>query len=150
MTYIQHPGTRNFNYYDDYTSDIIIEVQDLKNQSRYAVQLREAYPKSIGAVQLDHSNKDIMKISVNFAYKYYVVGNPRQIENTDAADGGFGVYNFNGDSPSAYQPIFNQTPSAVQTKKDPLNAFVTRLKNFAIGSIGSKIVTSMPRLLKRK
>ena len=95
-------------------------------------------------------NKDIMKISVNFAYKYYVVGNPRQIENTDAADGGFGVYNFNGDSPSAYQPIFNQTPSAVQTKKDPLNAFVTRLKNFAIGSIGSKIVTSMPRLLKRK
>ena len=62
MTYIQDPGTRNFNYYDDYTADIVIEVQDVKNQSRYAVKLFEAYPKSIGAIQLDQGNKDVMKL----------------------------------------------------------------------------------------
>jgi len=149
MTYIQNPGTRNFNYYDDYTSDITIEVQDLKNQTRYAVQLREAFPKSIGAVQLDQSNKDIMKISVNFAYKYYVIGDPIYIPNSDHATGGFASINFSGDSISRYQPIFNQTPSAVRTQTDPLNSFINRLKNFAIGAVGSKIVTKLPGILRR-
>lgn len=150
MTYIQNPGTRNFNYYDDYTSDITIEVQDLKNQSRYAVQLREAFPKSIGAVQLDQANKDIMKISINFAYKYYVVGDLRYVENTDKVDGSFASINFNGDTPSHYQPIFNETPSAVRTQNDPLNAFINRLKNFAIGAVGSKVVTKLPGIISRR
>jgi len=169
MMNIQDPSTRNFNYYDEYISDITIEVQDLKNQSRYAVQLREAFPKSIGAIQLDQSNKDIMKLSINFAYKYYVVGEQRYIENTDSQDGGFGVYNFEGDTPSAYQPvftgdtnlgvippynnrynpIFNQTPTATKVQNDPLNSFVNRLKNFAIGAVGAKVVSSIPGILKR-
>lgn len=148
MTYIQNPGTRNFNYYDNYTCDIVIEVQDLKNQSRYAVKLFEAFPKSIGAIQMDHTNKDIMKLSVNFAYKYYHIG-AQEIENTDATDGGFSPYNFLGDTPSTYNPIFNETPSAAQTKKDPLNSFMNRLKNFAIGAVGSKVVTKLPGILKR-
>jgi hypothetical protein len=189
MMAIQDPGTRNFNYYDQYISNITIEVQDLKNQSRYAVQLREAYPKSIGAIQLDQSNKDVMKLSVNFAYKYYVVGKEITVENTDRVeDGGFGVYNFQGDSPSTndpvfsgntevppgsvprsytpdfgtagsnylippydgrYTPIFNQTPSARRIQNDPLNSFINRLKNFAIGAVGAKVVSSIPGLLRR-
>jgi hypothetical protein len=148
MTYIQDPGTRNFNYYDNYTADIVIEVQDLKNQSRYGVKLFEAFPKSIGAIQLDHANKDIMKLSVNFAYKYYHVG-AQEIDDTDLADGGFSPYNFLGDTATRYTPIFNQTPSAVQTKKDPLNSFMNRLKNFAIGAVGAKVVTKLPGILKR-
>lgn len=167
MTYIQDPGTRNFNYYDDYVSDIVIEVQDTKNQSRYGIKLFEAYPKSIGAIQLDHSNKDIMKLSVNFAYKYYHIG-AQEVENTDAADGGFSPYNFLGDTPSQYTPIynqslmaspvpryqnyspvFNQIPAATQLKKDPLNSFMNRLKNFAIGAVGAKVVSSLPGILKR-
>ena len=149
MTYIQDPMTRNFNYYDEYIADIVIEVQDLKNQSRYGIKLYEAFPKSIGAIQMDYAGKDIMKLSVNFAYKYYIVGQYENIENTDQYDGGFSPYNFLGDSPSTYVPIFNETPSAVQTKKDPLNSFINRLKNFAIGAVGSKIVTKLPSILKR-
>ena len=149
MTYIQDPGTRNFNYYDEYTSDIVIEVQDLKNQSRYAVKLFEAYPKSIGAIQLDNANKDIMKLSVNFAYKYYHIG-AQEFENNDSADGGFTPYNFLGDSPSRYTPIFNETAGAVRTQNDPLNSFVNRLKNFAIGAVGSKVVTKLPGILKKR
>ena len=148
MTYIQDPGTRNFNYYDEYTSDIVIEVQDLKNQSRYAVKLFEAYPKSIGAIQLDNANKDIMKLSVNFAYKYYHIG-AQEFENNDYA-GGFTPYNFLGDSPSRYTPIFNETAGAVRAQNDPLNSFVNRLKNFAIGAVGSKIVTKLPGILKKR
>lgn len=150
MTSIQNPGTREFNYYDTYTSEVIIEVQDLKNQSRYGIKLFEAYPKSIGAIQMDYAGKDIMKLSVNFAYKYYIVGQYENIQNTDSNDGSFNVYNYMGDSPSTYTPIFNQTPSAVQTENDPLNSFINRLKNFAVGAVGSKIVTKLPSILGRK
>jgi hypothetical protein len=90
-----------------------------------------------------------MKLSVNFAYKYYIVGQYEHITDTDRADGSFSPYNFMGDSPSTYTPIFNDTPGAVQTKNDPLNSFMNRLKNFAIGAVGSKIVTKLPSILKR-
>jgi len=146
---IQDPISRNFNYYDTYTCNIIIEVQDLKNRSRYGVKLFEAFPKSIGAVQMDYAGKDVMKLSVNFAYKYYIVGKYDTTYNEDKLDGNFHPYDFEGDTPSDYQPIFNETPSATQTKKDPLNSFITRLQNFAVGAVGSKIVTKLPSILKR-
>jgi hypothetical protein len=133
MTYIQNPTSRNFNYYDEYTADIVIEVQDIKNQSRYGIKLFEAYPKSIGAVQLDYAGKDVMKMSVNIAYKYYAIGT-QEVLNTDAADGGFTPFN--------YQPVLD-------TKNDPLNAFATRLKNFAIGSIGAAAVSKIPGIIRR-
>jgi hypothetical protein len=144
MNSIQNFGTRNFLYYDQYVSNITIEVQDLKNQSRYAIQLKEAYPKSIGAIQLDQSNKDIMKLSVNFIYKYYVVGKQITVSNTDGLDGGFAAYNFREDSKSTYEPvfpgaesanylispygnkftpIFNESTSSKRMENDPMNGF---------------------------
>jgi hypothetical protein len=68
---IYNPTTRTFNYYDQYTSDITIEVQDGAGKPTYWVTLHECYPKSIGAVQLDYASKDIMKLSVSMAYKWY-------------------------------------------------------------------------------
>lgn len=68
---IQDPNTRTFNYYRNYTTKITIKVEDLNNQSPYAVDLFECYPKSVSAVQLDYASKEVMKISVNMAYKYW-------------------------------------------------------------------------------
>lgn len=114
MEQIQNPGTRNFNYYDNYTSDITIEVQDLQNNTRYNMKLFEAFPKSIGAVQMDYNSKDIMKLSVNFAYKYYQVGALEGLKKEDViAD-----------------------PGATNLNTDPLNSLTNGLTNFAIGSIG--------------
>lgn len=129
LNQIQDPWTRNFNYYDDYVTDIVIEVQDLKDQSRYGVKLYEAYPKSVGAVQLDYAGKDVMKISVNFAYKYYHIGSKEVLEPPEVA------------------PVYEYP--AVQVAKDPLNSFVNRLKNFAIGAAGAKVVSKLPNILKR-
>lgn len=129
LNQIQDPWTRNFNYYDDYVTDIVIEVQDLKDQSRYGIKLYEAYPKSIGAVQLDYAGKDVMKISVNFAYKYYHIGSKEVLEPPEVA------------------PVYEYP--AVQVAKDPLNSFVNRLKNFAIGAVGAKVVSKLPNILKR-
>ena len=129
LNQIQNPNTRNFNYYDNYVTNIVIEVQDLKNQSRYGIKLYEAFPKSIGAIQLDYAGKDVMKLSVNFAYKYYHIGSQSILEPEEVA------------------PVYEY--SAVNTANDPLNSFTQRLKNFAIGAVGAKVISKLPSIIKR-
>ena len=65
------PYKRTINYYNTYTRDIDIVVQTVDGKSVYTCKLFEAYPKSMQAVQLDASNKDIMKINVTFQFKYW-------------------------------------------------------------------------------
>ena len=65
-------STRLVGYYDDYIRDIVIVTQDTKDNDTYQSLLREAYPKTIGAVQLDNNSKDVMKLQVTFNYKWHV------------------------------------------------------------------------------
>lgn len=127
MTQIQNPVSRNFNYYENYTSDITLEVQDIKNKTRYNMTLFEAFPKSIGAIQMDYNAKDIMKLSINFAYKYYAVGSIEGLTQDDII----------------------RYPGVVNTEADPLNKLTNRLKNFAIGAIGAKVVSKLPQLTSK-
>lgn len=69
--HIYNPYTRVFNYYANYITDIKIEVQDNKDAPHYYVTLHECYPKTVGAVQLDYASKDVMKLSVSIAYKWF-------------------------------------------------------------------------------
>lgn len=71
---IQDPVTRQFNYYNDYISDITIYVLDRQNKEQYKVKLYECYPKSIGSIQLDYSARDVMKLQVSINYKYWLAG----------------------------------------------------------------------------
>jgi hypothetical protein len=68
---IQDQSTKTFGYYNDYISDMTIEVQDTLDKTRYEMTLWECYPKTIGSIQLDYANKDIMKLTVNMQYKYW-------------------------------------------------------------------------------
>lgn len=68
---IYDPATRTFNYYNNYVTDIRIKVQDVNEMTHYYVTLHECYPKSVGAVQLDYASKDVMKLSVSIAYKWF-------------------------------------------------------------------------------
>ena len=71
MDSIINPETRNPTYYDDYVREIVITVQDVKDNDTYRVVLCEAYPKTVGAISLDYNSKDIMKLQVTFEYKYH-------------------------------------------------------------------------------
>jgi hypothetical protein len=73
--HIYDPKTRSFNYYDNYVTDIKIEVQDGAGKPTYWVDLHECYPKSVGAVQLDYASRDVMKLSVTMAYKWFETSN---------------------------------------------------------------------------
>lgn len=68
---IQDVNTRTFRYYKEYTTDMVIWVEDLNENIRYEITLYECYPKNIGSIQLDNSSKDIMKLQVTMQYKYW-------------------------------------------------------------------------------
>jgi hypothetical protein len=68
---IQNPASRIFEYYNNYISTMQIEVEDTQNRIRHRTNVYEAYPKTISPIQLDYSNKDIMKLQVTMQYKYW-------------------------------------------------------------------------------
>lgn len=74
-TKIFDPTTRTGGYYSGpqgYVRDIKIICYNKEDNRTYGVQLYEAYPKQIGAVNLDYNNKDIPKLSVTFQYLNWV------------------------------------------------------------------------------
>lgn len=72
MDTIVNPNTRESSYYDDYTTQMNITVQDVADNDTYEVEFREVYPKSVGAIQLDYNSKDVAKLTVTFNYKYHI------------------------------------------------------------------------------
>lgn len=69
---IQDKDSRTFSYYNDYISPVVnIIVVDKKNAKKYAVNLYECYPKAMGAVTLDQSNKEAMRVEISLNYKYW-------------------------------------------------------------------------------
>ena len=82
MDSIVNPITRESSYYDDYTTQMNITMQDVADNDTYEVEFREVYPKSVGAIQLDYNSKDVAKLTVTFNYKYHI--NKRK----DAGGGG--------------------------------------------------------------
>lgn len=68
---MQNENTRLWAFYKDYISDLKIAVINEESREVYQVTLHEAYPKNIGAVQMDYAGKDVMKIQVAFNYKYW-------------------------------------------------------------------------------
>jgi hypothetical protein len=80
---IQNPVSRNFNYYSEYITDIKIEVQDIKDMTRYRIDLHECYPKSIGAIQLDYSSKEIMKLNVVMQYRNWSSSGIEQLASNE-------------------------------------------------------------------
>lgn len=69
MDRIVNPSNLTIGYYKDYVRPIYIYVENVDESSPYVVTINEAYPKSMSAVQLDASAKDIMKLSVTFQYR---------------------------------------------------------------------------------
>jgi len=110
MNSIADPKTRTYNYYTQYIVDMDIEVQDLLDNTRYAVKLYECYPKSIGNIQMDYSSKDIMKLQVNMQYKYWTSDTTASLDNK--------------------QIIPTQM---ISEYTDDFDAFQTKVSNFSLG-----------------
>ena len=62
----------NINYHKDYVSTIEIYLLDKKDKRRYGIKLFDAFPKTIGAIDLNYaSNNEMIKTPVTFSFRYW-------------------------------------------------------------------------------
>jgi len=62
----------NIEYKDNYVADINITQYDMGNNETYSVKLIDAYPININQLDLDWSNDGYHKLTVTFAYTYWI------------------------------------------------------------------------------
>jgi hypothetical protein len=118
---IQNPISRTFNYYSEYTTDIKIEVQDIKDMTRYRLDLHECYPKSIGAIQLDYASKEIMKLNVVMQYRSWTSSGTEQLASGE-------VISTNSID------LFRENYSEIQTAFNSANPFSSLGNSFNLDS----------------
>lgn len=71
MNKINPNTTFDFNYRDNYTTDIIISQLNELNEVMHTVMLHKAFPTSVGSLQSTWSDDAFHKIQVTFAYDYW-------------------------------------------------------------------------------
>ena len=116
MAAVINPGTRTASYYNDYITDINLTVFDVNDNSRYQVNLYQCYPKSIGAIQMDYANKDVMKMTVTMIVKYWESSASQGSPITSGLDPAF-LSNLGSTTaiPSTYFTNFNSYQTGVQS-----------------------------------
>lgn len=75
---IQSPHNRTFSYYERYTVDMQVNIEDLNQNVKYSYKLYECYPKTIGSIDMSYASKELMKLPVTFVYKYWKPYNERE------------------------------------------------------------------------
>src|ERR1035437_1591680 len=71
MQQVMHPMRGSLGYYKDYAQKVNILVEDLRNQRQYEVILHEAYPKSMGDIELGYDQGGLMTLHITWQYKYW-------------------------------------------------------------------------------
>ena len=62
----------NINYHKNYVSTIEIYLLDKKDTRRYGIKLFDAFPRTIGAIDLNYaSNNEMIKTPVTFSFRYW-------------------------------------------------------------------------------
>lgn len=64
--------TRSVGYYSDYTRQLDIIVTDKESKAVYCARVFEAYPKAIQDIRFGFDNKDIVRVNVSLAFKYWM------------------------------------------------------------------------------
>lgn len=107
-----NPTTRVSGYYKDYVRNVTIYCYNKDNEECYTVELYEAFPKTIGAIALDYSNKEIPRLAITLQYAWWepliVAGKPSIVSGPQATGGGDnfvetakrGIFGGNGSSPA--------------------------------------------------
>jgi hypothetical protein len=71
-----HSSNVDFNarYYYDYVGSVDIYQLDEEDRRRLGIRLMEAFPKTIGAIDMGYANANqINKMSVSFSYRYWEI-----------------------------------------------------------------------------
>jgi hypothetical protein len=72
------PVSNNYNFYDNYVSDINIfqlgsfESRNERDDMTYAVKLFDCYPKTISTVDYSADGNEVQTFSVTFEFRYWI------------------------------------------------------------------------------
>lgn len=99
---------RTSGYYKDYVRNVKIYCYNKDNQQTYGVELYEAFPKTIGAINLDYGNKEIPRLAVTLQYGWWaplrVSGQPNTSSTANAESfveaGKRGIFGGGGNAPA--------------------------------------------------
>jgi len=89
-----------------YAKDVTIYCYNKDSQETYTVRLREAFPKTIGSVNLDYGNKEIPRLAVTLQYAYWepleVPGQPNTVSDTgeNSVNEPKGIFGESGHAPA--------------------------------------------------
>jgi hypothetical protein len=72
MEYINPTYSFNFRYKQDYVSSILVNQYDATNTLTYSINLIDAFPVAVNQLDLDWSTEGHHKLTVVFAYSYWV------------------------------------------------------------------------------
>lgn len=75
--------TRTSGYYKDYTRDVIITILDRNETPIYSVKLVEAFPKTMSDITLGATDKDVIKLNVSLAFRYWTTDIITSISSLD-------------------------------------------------------------------
>jgi hypothetical protein len=71
MEYINPTRSFDFTFKNDYTSTLTINQYDITNNLTYSVNLIDAYPVAIDQLDLEWTNNEYHKLTIDFAYTYW-------------------------------------------------------------------------------
>lgn len=72
----------NFTYKTDYVTNITINQYDVHNELTYSINLIDAYPVSVNQLDLDWSADGHHKLTVVFAYSYWINNSVQALGNS--------------------------------------------------------------------
>jgi len=76
---IVSPGKNNISYKDSYSCEIEITQLDLQDQPIYHLILEDAFPKTIGPIELGDEREGIQKQAIGFSYRQWRMKAPDEI-----------------------------------------------------------------------
>jgi hypothetical protein len=117
MNYINPLYNNNFRYKGDYSTVLTVNQYDVTNQLAYSVNLYDAYPVSVNQMDLDWSNEAYHKLTVTFAYTYWL-NNSLQALGMELVDAGINAVSsaiggLNGSAVGFVQNQFNALPNKI-------------------------------------
>lgn len=71
-----HERNWNVGYYNNYIGEVEIYLMNKQEERQYGIKLKEAFPKTIGATDLNQgANNEIIKLAVTFSFRYWTTMN---------------------------------------------------------------------------
>ena len=61
----------NAGYYDEYVADMEIVKYDERGEKTFTVKIIEAYPRTVNAMPLSYASDELMRVTVQFQYRYF-------------------------------------------------------------------------------